>query len=146
MMYITKADILAAYSQAVLNGVGAGYPPEGRDFIIDRACKMASAEINVHISARYPLPLLEPIPPIIQSLAIDIAVYKLATIGTGLTEEKRKRYEDASRILRDIATGRTSLEISSPPDGSDETGSTVADPPPVIVKGPPRVFRCGDRT
>ncbi|MCY1349934.1 hypothetical protein D9M69_361520 [compost metagenome] len=46
----------------------------------------------------------------------DVAMYLLSRDGTSLTEDKRKRYEDAKSLLRLIASGDVSLGLPTPPE------------------------------
>ncbi len=100
---------------------------------LTRAIEAAGAEIDSYIGVRYPLPL-PTIPAIIKQCAIDMAWYKVSvSLAFGLSEEKRKRYEDAIKILKDIGKGFASLNLPTPA-GEEES------PQASFVSGPDRYF------
>ncbi len=104
-MYITPADIearLGAEDYAVL--VGSGEDARER---VTQAIADASGEIDGYVGQRYALPL-EPIPTAIQRVAVDISIYRLSG-DSRVTEDKRKRYEDAIAFLRGVVRGEVSL-------------------------------------
>ncbi len=80
---------------------------------LDTLCKAlvkASSEIDSYLSIQYTLPLAT-VPEVIVQACIDMAIYRTsADAGTG-TEEKRKRYDDAIRWLKDIARGIAGIII-----------------------------------
>lgn len=137
MPYAQIADIRALYGETALlvaDRAGQGTP----DVIaVDTALAAASDEIDLHIGVRYELPLATP-PTILRQLCIDIALYRLALDAAMLSEEARRRYEDARATLKSIATGAARLPIAAP---TAEAGA-VADnsPQPIVVSGPPRLF------
>ena len=81
--------------------------------VLDRALADAAAEIDTYLAAKYDLPLTET-PDILTRLAVDIAVYRLASAADVATEERRMRYEDAVKLLERIASGEASLGLASP--------------------------------
>ena len=114
MAYASQSDITERYGADLLvlladrDGDGTADGP-----VVDRSLADASAEIDVHVAAKYQLPLAEA-PGILTRLAVDIAVYRLASEADRITDERRQRYEDARLSLRDIASGKTSLGLPSP--------------------------------
>lgn len=94
MIYATHADIIAAYGEDAL-----WVADRDDDALVDEgvtaaALEGASAEIDAYLAARYPLPLAEA-PLVLRRPCVDIAVYRLSGDGGALTDEKRRRYEDA---------------------------------------------------
>lgn len=87
--------------------------------LVARALADADAEIDSYLAGRYALPLAV-VPPVLSRLACDVAVYRLASeAGSGLTEERRTRYEDAVAWLRRAADGQVSLGLpETPPQAS----------------------------
>ena len=81
--------------------------------LFDRAFADADAEIDTYLAAKYQLPLSET-PAVLTRLAIDIAVYRLASEADRLTDERRQRYDDAVKLLARIAKGEASLGLASP--------------------------------
>lgn len=87
--------------------------------VVERALEDASSEIDSYIGAVYKLPL-NPIPGIVITYCGIIALYRMSLETASYTEEKRKRYEDAIRWLRDVAKGVASLdgEVEAQPKSS----------------------------
>jgi phage gp36-like protein len=75
--------------------------------VVEDGLRDASDEIDAYVAVRHTLPL-NPVHPVLKPLCIDIALYKMST-GPTVTEEKRKRYEDARALLKMIAEGKISL-------------------------------------
>lgn len=80
--------------------------------VIDGALNDASAEIDAYLAGRYALPLAST-PPLITRIACDIARYRLW--DDHASEEVRRRYEDARRLLGEIAAGRVTLGLPDAP-------------------------------
>lgn len=90
-----------------------------------KAFAHASSEIDSYVCTRYTVPLTT-VPEIITRLCIDIALYQASSgPGGGLTDEKRTRYEDAIRWLKDVAKGVASLGVL------DASGDSGVDAPEV---------------
>lgn len=89
---------------------------------ITRALDDASAEIDTYLGAAYALPLSET-PPVVVNLAVDIALYRLSDRPGALTNEVRRRYEDAIALLKRIADGGATLPLSA--GDAPETAKTV---------------------
>lgn len=75
---------------------------------VARALDDADAEIDAHLAARYALPL-PAVPPLLARVACDIARYRLWQDDA--SEEVRRRYEDARRLLEAVAAGKVSLGL-----------------------------------
>ena len=82
--------------------------------VVEQALADAAAEIDTYLAAKYDLPLTET-PDILTRLAVDIAVYRLAAEADLSTDERRKRYEDAVKLLERVARGEASLGLADPP-------------------------------
>ena len=79
---------------------------------IDFAIKQAGQEIDAYVAVKYPVPL-EPVPDILNKIAIDIASYNLFT-RRGIEEDEKailNRYKNAVYLLKMIAEGK--LELSA---------------------------------
>ncbi len=109
MSYATQADLEERYGTDELTQLtdrtGAGGPDAA---IVARALADADAEIDGYLASRYSLPL-DTIPPMLARIACDIARYRLWEDRA--SEEVRRRYEDARRLLESIAAGRVSLGL-----------------------------------
>ena len=81
--------------------------------IVDEAISDATAEIDTYVAAKYDLPLAV-VPKVLTRLCVDIAVYRLSVDADLGTEERRKRYEDAVKLLVRISEGKVSLGLEEP--------------------------------
>lgn len=90
----------------------------------------ADAEIDARLQARYSLPLPS-VPRLLTNIACDLARYRL--YDDRATDQVRRRYEDALRVLDKIASGQVHLGV----DASAQT--TVPSSGPSFTK-PKRVF------
>jgi len=76
----------------------------------------ADAEIDSYCAARYTVPF-SPVPAVIKKCSVDIAVYNLHARRTKTIPEARQvRYDNAVRILRDIAEGKASIDVDVAPE------------------------------
>jgi phage gp36-like protein len=134
--YATQADIVTLYGANAL--VVADH---NRDGIVDsaavtRSLTSASDEIDTYLAARYTLPLTE-VPGFLKTLAVDIALYRLALSADVLSEEHRKRYEDALGHLKRIAKGEAALVFTATPATGD---IDVSGAQPIVSGGPAKLF------
>lgn len=80
--------------------------------IVANALVDATAEIDTYLSERFDLPL-STVPTVLGRICCDISYYRMSSdIGT-LTDEKRKRYEDAIKWLEGVASGKLGLGLST---------------------------------
>lgn len=139
MAYATQSDIVTLYSEDALyvaDRDGDGAPDVDA---ITRALTSASGEIDSYLGVRYPLPLPET-PDLLVQFCVDIGIYRLASSRDTLSEEHRRRYEDAIKHLEKIAAGKATLAIAAPSDGDSEAPSEPSRPRPIVVGGPEREF------
>ena len=121
-MYVSAQDIearLGADDYAVLVGEAKGTAR------IDGAIADACGEIDGHVQKRYALPLPAPTPTAIKRIAGDIVIYRLSG-DSRVTEDRRKRYEDAVAFLKAIARGDVSLGIAPAVSDKAKAKETVA--------------------
>lgn len=109
MAYATLADLSDRYGVEELtqltDRLGVAAPDAA---IVARALDDASAEIDGYLAVRYALPL-PTVPTVLLRLCADIARYRLW--DDRASEEVRRRYEDARRVLERIASGDVSLGL-----------------------------------
>lgn len=112
-MYATRTDIEERYGADLL-AVIADVDGDGvvDDAVVERALADASGEVDTYVSARYSLPLPS-VPTALVRVAVDIAVYRIASTADRATEEQRTRYEDAVALLARVAKGTASLGIAT---------------------------------
>jgi len=112
MSYAVQQDIIDRYGEDELL-IAADHDGDGTadEAVVTQGLSDATDEINVHVGARYTLPLVT-VPAVLKRLCVDIGLY-LMSKPPSVTEEKRKRYEDALKLLQAISAGKVSLGISS---------------------------------
>lgn len=127
-MYATQQDIIELYGSDELHLAfdrdGSGTVDPGA---VDAALQRAGDEIDTYLAAVVELPLAT-VPAVLKQLCVDIALYK-GSVGPAQTDEKRTRYEDATRLLRDLAAGRASLNLPAreQPEPRDGVGVDAPD-------------------
>lgn len=130
MAYAVIQDIVDRYGNDDLLVAAANEDDTLDTAAVNRALDDASAEIDAYIGQRYHLPLPSP-SKILLALCVDMALYKLST-GTELTDEQRRRYEDAIKLLEKIGSGVVTLGLP--------TGDAAASPQLAELIGPERQF------
>ena len=141
MPYATQADIVSLYGENALFVADRDGDGTVDAQAVERALTSASAEIDTYIAVRYALPLREA-SPFLQTICVDIAVYRLALSADVLSEEHRKRYEDAQAFLKRVSDGKATLIVTPQPDANGEGSgeSAASGPRPIVVGGPERIF------
>ena len=139
MTYATHSDIVELYSAEALIVADRDGDGEAEAAAIGRALSMASAEIDTYVSVRYGLPLPST-PEILRQWCVDIACYRLAQTADVLTEELRRRYEDALAALKRLAKGEQALVFPVDPDADPEEEPVDNSPRPIVAGGPARLF------
>lgn len=93
--------------------------------VVAHALADSDAQIDGYLAARYSLPLAAT-PALVSDLAQVIAIWKLHPYSPD--DKIRKDYDDALRVLRDIADGRVKLDLAGiEPAGSGAGGVTITD-------------------
>lgn len=77
--------------------------------VIGAALASADSEIDAYLSVRYALPL-DTTPQVIADAAADIARYRLWKDRA--SDEVRRRYDDAIKLLKALANGGARLEVA----------------------------------
>ncbi|MBL9102159.1 MAG: DUF1320 domain-containing protein [Myxococcales bacterium] len=96
--------------------------------VVDRALADADGEIDSYIGSVYKLPL-DPVPSVVVTYAGAIALYRMSLQTGVLTDEKRQRYEDAIRWLRDVAAGKATLGGQPEPEPKAASGTRMTAEP-----------------
>ena len=116
MAYCTQDDILNQISEDDLiqltDDDDAGEVDTDK---VSRAIDDAEALIDSYCGTKYLVPF-STVPDIIRSQAVEIAIYDLFARRMGAPEERKQRYDDAIRFLKDVAGGKASLGVQPPPD------------------------------
>lgn len=136
MTYATPQDITDLYGLDALAATDADGDGTADLDQVNKSLVSASAEIDSYLAARYTLPITGTHPHLVQ-LCVDIAIYRQSNARSFVTEEVRKRYEDAVRALRAYADGKAALvfpkDPAAPADDADG-------PRPLMTSGPERIF------
>lgn len=112
MTYATQQNLIDRFGESeLIQLTDRGGLGEIDAVVIDRALADADAEINGYLAARYILPLVSPLPTVLEKLACDIARYQL--YDDRVTEAVETRYKNAVSLLRDVAAGRALLGVTS---------------------------------
>lgn len=124
MAYCVKADILKQITEDQLIGLtddaDAGSVD---DAIVTEMIARADEIINGYCAQRYTVPFSET-PGIVKTISIDIALYNLYSRRSHImTEERKNRFENAMKLLKDIEAGRVSLGVPAPTENPDRSGS-----------------------
>ena len=105
------------------------------DAAVASALTSASAEADVHLSARYTTPLAGQ-PTALRMPVVNIAVYNLAIRHTTLTTTIEDRYKQAIDTLKRIAEGKAGLGADEPKVSTDadvsDNGAAFYAPPRVM--------------
>jgi len=129
MAYATVADLVARYGEQEIiqltDRAGTGVIDAA---VANAALADATAEIDAYLSRRWQLPLAST-PALIRQLCCEIARYRLWEDQA--SDEVRRRYEDAVRLLRDLAAGRADLgEAAAAAHGLSGAATPRASAPP----------------
>lgn len=115
MPYCTQSDIEEQIPQAELINLTDDAGSGGVDAsAVARAIADADAEIDAYCGARYTVPF-SPAPVMIRKLSVDLAIYHLfSRRALKVSEDRKARYDNAIRFLRDVSLGRISLGADAP--------------------------------
>ena len=120
MDYSTQTDLEEQLSNAELieftDDAGSGSVDTS---VVARAIADADAEIDSYCGSRYPTPF-SPVPVIVRKYSVDMAIYHLCSRRAvlKLPEERKARYDNAIRFLRDVSRGLISLGADAPAEPS----------------------------
>lgn len=111
--YAQKQDMIDRFGETeLIQLTDRAEPPVGLidEAVMDRALEDADGDIDAALAVRYTLPLAS-VPKILKRAACDIARYYLYDDVPG--EDIRKRYEDAKKLLLQLATGAVTLGVDA---------------------------------
>ncbi|NCG50549.1 DUF1320 domain-containing protein [Serratia fonticola] len=125
MHYATRQDLLDADGSFVWNMAINRETNELDEVAIAQVLEDTDEEINSLLSRRFKLPLETTVPRILTRVAISIAFYWLADRDSQATELVRKRYEDAIKTLKEIASGQRDLGLPTLEQPAESDGGKV---------------------
>lgn len=103
------------------------------DTIVGRHIADAESTIDSYLAKRYALPLVA-VPPVLEKVAVDLAVYFLHGNSIDKDGAIAIAYRDSIRWLESIAKGTVTIE------GATEPAPTQAGDGQVLTAGPDRQF------
>lgn len=101
----------------------------------ERAIADASADIDSYLAGRYALPLAEPVPRVITSIAAALTREKLH--GTFPTDTVTRQADLARKQLADLSAGRAKLVDAAGVQPSQQLPPSASG---ITYSAPPRVF------
>jgi phage gp36-like protein len=131
MSYTTQQELIDRYSENVLLMLA----DQDNDGVLDavviaEAITDASELMDSYLAKRYTLPL--PVVPMpLKRICGDITLYLLSGNGT-VTDERRKRYDDAIKFLQALAKGDATLGAGVEQDNANSVGQVELDSNPRI--------------
>lgn len=129
MAYATLQQLIDRFGERMLVALTdrADIPAHVIDqAVIDRALADTDALIDGYLMARYVLPIVGAVPPLLADLAQAIAIYKLHVQAADPKIEAD--YKDALRALQQIASGTIRLPVAgAEPATQGGSGAVVTD-------------------
>ncbi len=126
MPYAVEQDIIDRYGETFhILSFDKDADEAADEDVVTNAIADATAEIDSYVGSRYSLPLDET-PDILKRLCVDIAVYRGSAEAGTVTDEKRRRYDDALAWLKDLAKGVASLGSVEEPASITGSAELVA--------------------
>ncbi len=131
MAYCSQDDLVKLVSLTELAELTAesGEMPDAA--VVAEAIAKAEGEIDSYLGVRYVLPLAA-IPPQVQGLAMDMALYHLYSRRSVVPPVRLQKYEAAVAFLKEVAAGQVLVSgLGEPAGGNRQVGEFT---------GPSRVF------
>jgi phage gp36-like protein len=117
--YCTLAELKLAKWERILIQLTAptSTPSAVDESVVTAAIADADAVIDSYLCLRYTVPLTT-VPPVVNRLSMDIAIYFLYMRGHDVPDTVENKYNDAVKLLDKMASGKVGL------------GETTLDPTP----------------
>lgn len=122
-MYAQVTDMQMRFGQEELEQLAPSDTDAVDQSKVESALNDASAEMNTYLGSVYSLPLTDP-NPYLKTICCDITRFRLW--DDAVSEEVRKRYEDAIAWLKKVVKGDVSLGIENQEEVFYATTSTNA--------------------
>lgn len=107
---VTEAKLLSALNDAELAKYRNVAKQEGQDDPLPDVLLDVTNLVRGYVRKRYALEAIG-IPPSLMPAALDVAIYRLAKrVSSNLAEDRRKAYEDAIKLLEQVASGDFGIE------------------------------------
>lgn len=120
MAYCSIDDILRVIPEGELAELTTEVGTSPDTDVVNEAVAKADALIDAYCGRQYAVPF-DPVPELVESLSVDIAVYRLYLRRRVVPDPARQRYEDALSFLKDVSTGKAviSADAATAASGSD---------------------------
>lgn len=122
-MYAQVTDMQMRFGQEELEQLAPSDTDAVDQSKVESALNDAAAEMDTYLGSVYSLPLADP-NPYLKTICCDIARFRLW--DDAVSEEVRKRYEDAIAWLKKVVKGDVSLGIENQEEVFYATTSTNA--------------------
>lgn len=124
MAYCTEDDLLPMIPQGELAELTAESGEVPDHAVTAEAIAKAGGEIDAYLGVRYALPLTAN-PPLLKSLAVDLAIYHLYSRRSVAPQVRRQKYEAAVAFLKQVAAGQAAVEgLAGEPQAEDFSGAS----------------------
>lgn len=123
MSYTTQAELEDRFSTGMLVRLtdrGAVATGAINPAVVTEALEDTDAMIDGYVAAKYALPMAE-VPPLINALAKDIAIYKLHTYEPD--PKIKEDYKAAIRSLEGISAGSIRLPLAGAGEGAEASAT-----------------------
>lgn len=141
MTYATAETMIARFGERELVQATDNVEPRRATTItmtvLQQAMDIANSEVDAALSSRWAVPVVNP-PAMLVQLATDIARYHLAVGSIRTTERDEKRYDIASKKLKQIASGEWNIGLT--PAGGKPAPASSND---VVIIARPNDFARG---
>lgn len=133
MAYVTQTDLEAYFGTEQLL-IAADRDGDGSydTDVISTGITAATEEIDTYVGIKYELPLAAT-PGVLTRVGCDLAMYHMSVGHHSMTEDKKERYNNGVRWLRDLAAGKVTL-------GPEEDDVTAPDEAELYASIPERLF------
>ena len=131
MFYATRDDLNAAFGPDQVERLAARQDVQDDAATVARALAYAAGVIDARLSVRFTLPLPS-VPDVLRDIACDLTVARLASDAVSLTDDLKRREDQALASLKAIAKGEMNLGLP--------TADTGERPRPIVASTGGKLF------
>jgi len=135
---LTTIQTRLSEQMLVILTASASAPGQIDQTVIDRASAEADGLVDFHLRGRYPLPLPDPVPPVLQGWWLDLvvnALYKGRPEAGAVPQSVIDADKTARAMLATLRDGKGELY-----DQTDTTSTPVPEASGIVAHMPPRYF------
>lgn len=110
-MYATVEQLVALFGERTVRELSNRGDPDAplETSVLEEAIRVAGSEVDSYLAASRPVPLAEPIPPVVTAVVTDIVRYRLTSGDLDETDAIVLRYNRALAWLHEVAQGAVTL-------------------------------------